>query len=164
GAAVPCGKGELTLNVEVSTSGEAGPYRQMGTTEARCVEKGNGDIAVVLDLSGSESGFLPLLQQTARTFVDNGLANGRRAFLTRVSTDSRLVQELTDDAALLHAAIDRLSIGGNTALYDGIRIGNESLGGKVERTGDTRFNSASDFCDSSRKHGLVVLTDGRENS
>src|SRR5258707_1211637 len=66
----------------------------------------------------------------ASLLLDSVLAAGGRASLVRVSTNSSIQTPLTTDGAALHQALDSLHIShGWTSLWDGIRLGNQTLGG-----------------------------------
>lgn len=164
GRAIPCNEGHLQVSVGVSTSPE-GPFEELpaDSYEIRCTSDESADIALVVDNSGSEQGYLPWLQEAAHVMADELLARGGRASLVRVSTDSALHQPLTSDEAALRDTIDALFIAnGWTALYDGIRMGNEALGDAVAaRTADP---APDDLCSADRKLGIVAFTDGRENN
>lgn len=162
GAAVPCGTGDLTVQVEVSDSSASGPWTTLTETgvDIRCRDAGGGDLAVVVDNSGSEDGFLEHLQAGARNMLDGVVGAGGRSSLVRVSTNSSIVQPLTDDAAALDAAVDTLHIGnGWTALWDGVRIGNETLGAAAADT-----DGLDSFCDAAGRLGVVTFTDGVDNN
>ena len=168
GAAVPCGMGSIELDVSVSSDGEDGEYVQLPSSSVTpiCVGPGYGDFALVADNSGSENGFIDELKEAAREMVDRLVSAGGRASLTRVSTNAKIVQELTDSQAALNEAIDSLFIkNGWTALYDGIRMGNETLGqAKIDDAEGDTYANGDVFCSASRKLGIVVFTDGQENN
>jgi hypothetical protein len=162
GDVVPCGEGTLTVDVAVSTVGEAGPWTPVdGASVTRvCTDEPTGDVALVVDNSGSEDGFLDPLREGATDLVDDVLAAGGRASLARVSTNVDVLAPLTDDGAALDAALAELHIAnGWTALWDGVRVGNESLGGVGEVAPDLES-----FCASPGRLGVVVFTDGQDNN
>ena len=163
GEAIPCGVGELDVTVDVRRpDGDWQPLAS-GDLHVSCTGPGHGDVAVVMDNSGSELGHLDLLKQGARAIADGVLPQGGRASLVRASTQSEVLQPLTDDAAAVDTAIDELFItNGWTALWDGVRMGNETLGAAAAPAGG--FSDLADFCDASRKLGIVVFTDGQDNN
>jgi hypothetical protein len=171
GRAIPCGQGTMNVGVSVSFQGPDRGFVALpaAQTQMTCAATGAGDFALVSDNSGSEEGYLPHLQTAARLFVDKIVPPGGRASLTRVSTVSSVTQELSGDQTVLHTAVDNLYVkNGWTALFDGIRMGNETLGGAridAEAAGNgTRFANRAAFCTAARKLGIVVFTDGRENN
>ena len=168
GKAVPCSTGTLDVGASVSFQGPDRGFTALPSTQMQvaCTGNGLGDFALVVDNSGSENGYLPDLKAATHLMVDKLLPAGGRASLTRVSTTSQPVHELSADAAALHAATETLAIGtGWTALFDGIRVGNETLGGAMIAEMDAeRFTSRDAFCSASRKLGIVAFTDGQENN
>jgi hypothetical protein len=162
GQAVSCKEGRVKVKVETAFDGEAfAPLA--GATQVRCRDE--GDYALVVDNSGSEAAFLPDLKEAAARVIDSiTAAEGGRASMVRVSTKSTVVAPLTHDAPALHAAVDSLFVNhGWTALWDGIRIGNETLGGAVLPS-QARFADLGAFCDAAKSRGVIVFTDGRENN
>jgi VWFA-related protein len=82
------------------------------------------DVPLVLGLlvDTSES-MWPLMidtRQTASRFVLETVRDGDRAFLVEFDNQPRLVQETTDDVALLLRRFRELEAGGATALYDAV--------------------------------------------
>jgi hypothetical protein len=160
--AIPCGHG--TLEVSMTASQNGGPPVPIDTSNivVQCA-KGTADVAIVVDNSGSEQGKVPTLKAGAQYMVDSILNGGGRASLTRVSTNSAIKQGLTDEASSLGAAVDDQYVNdGWTSIWDGIRMGNETLGGQIEP-----LHVKSDvkrFCESSRKRGVVAFTDGFDNN
>lgn len=166
--AIPCGEGELELAAEYSTSGADGPYVALpdDALQIRCGALEGGDFALVVDNSGSEEGFLQALRQAATLIINRILPAGGRASLVRVSTNADVVTPLTDERSELEAGLHELHVSnGWTALYDGIRMGNETLGGASIGWYDVeRYDDASAFCSASHKLGIIAITDGRENN
>jgi alpha-tubulin suppressor-like RCC1 family protein len=93
--------------------------------------------------------------------VEKVLAADGRGSLTRVSTNASILVPMTEDAGLLRSAIDSelFVANGWTSLYDGVRMGNETIQGSAFRLTDV-----VDGCAEARKAGVVVFTDGRENN
>ncbi len=169
GEPIACEDGTLEVAVDVSTSGPDGPWDvQAGAVQVRCAGGPSGDLAVVLDNSGSTSDVVATLRGASALLVDRVIDAGGRASLVRVSTNAAVLHPLTDDSAALTAAIvDGLRDGSNgwTALWDGIRMGNETFGGVVvTREGAVVWDDLDAFCDASDRLGIVVFTDGYENN
>lgn len=165
-AVLGCGESSLELELAYSREGEEGPFVDLPSAALqRSCGAAAGDFALVVDNSGSEDGFLPELTISARNVMDRVLADGGRASLVRVSTDARVLSELTDDRRGLGAALDGMFVNdGWTALYDGIRMANETLGRAAQAQAGTRYPDAASFCTASAKLGVVAITDGRENN
>jgi hypothetical protein len=164
GQAISCNEGHLQVSVGVSDTAD-GPFEELpaGSYQIQCTASEGADVALVVDNSGSEQGYLPWLQEAAHVMADAVFARGGRASVVRVSTESAIELALTEDEDRVRDTIDDLFINnGWTALYDGVRMGNESLGaGAAARTapGDT-----SEFCSADRKLAIVTFTDGGENN
>ncbi|MCS3702712.1 VWA domain-containing protein [Salinibacter ruber] len=104
---------------------------------------GNVSSSLVLDRSGSMGGRkLGNAKEAAKTFVDQ-LTVGDQASVISFSFGVSVDQPFTPDAEALKSAIDGLSAGGGTALYDGIIRGIEEI--------ELEANSPA----------VLVLTDGR---
>lgn len=164
--ALRCEEGQVNVAVSVSQSPD-GPFEPAPDIEVdvRCTSSEGADMAIVVDNSGSEQGYLPWLQEAAHLMVDAIIPREGRASLVRVSTDSAIWNQLTDDAGTLRTQIDELYIrNGWTALFDGIRMGNETLGAVVGQDAVAQNADMDDFCSADRKLGIVVFTDGRENN
>lgn len=163
--AVPCGHGALDVTMRASQASGSGPATPIDASNVvvRCAS-GAADVAIVVDNSGSEQGKLDQLKAGARYLIDSVLSAGGRASLVRVSTNSSIVQGLTSDASALAAAVDNLHVSnGWTSLWDGIRMGNETLGGEVEAQ-PVSVGDVHHFCEASRKLAVVAFTDGRDNN
>lgn len=118
------------------------------------------DVALVADNSGSESGRLAEMQTASLAFLEQVLGRGGadRVGLVRVSTQATTLSELTDDATSLQAAVDGLFVAnGWTALWDGVRLGNELLE-------DGATDQADQVCANQSLRSIVVFTDGADNN
>lgn len=163
--AVSCGDGSLRVSISASQSGSQGPWMRIDSANivAQCAS-GAADVAIVVDNSGSEQRKIDELKTGSKQLFESVLAAGGRASLVRVSTQSEVLQPLTDSPALLTAAADKLHVSnGWTALWDGIRMGNETLGGDVE-SAPISVGDVHHFCTASRKLAVVAFTDGRDNN
>ncbi len=121
------------------------------------------EVALVADNSGSEEGYLDPMQAGVDAFGEAVLGRGLgdRVGLVRVTTQSEVVLPLTDDLDTWSAAVDGLFIGnGWTALWDGVRLGNEVLDAGATATA----GAGLEVCLSQARRSVVVFTDGQENN
>lgn len=164
GRAIPCADAEL--EVQVSIAFGEGPFFPVEAeqTQIRCGMKVPHDIALVLDNSGSQSTVVDKTAAGARAFARDVLRVGGRVSVVRVSTDSRILVPLSDDIGAIETAIDGMSATrGWTALYDGVRMGNETLGAALN--GQTQaMEDVGSFCGEQRAFGVVVFTNGDDNN
>lgn len=166
GKPLACDQGALSVEAAFSLDGPDGPFVDL-PAESVHVSCGDaaGDFALVVDNSGSEEGWLPQLKHAARDVVHRVLDLGGRASLVRVSTEARVTQALTGDRPTLEHALNDLYVSnGWTALYDGVRMANETLGSGAQAAAPTAYDDADVFCRASAKLGIVAITDGRENN
>lgn len=162
-----CEDGELKVEVAYSISGETGPFTAVEEEEVsiRCGLETAGDFALVVDNSGSEEGFLAELKHSARDVIHRLLPLGGRASLVRVSTEASVISEVTADRSDLEHGLNGMRVSnGWTALYDGIRMGNETLGRAAMAAHTNVFSERNAFCATSQKLGIVAITDGGENN
>ena len=165
-ALISCRYANLDLSLSYSVEGEDGPYIPIGTAEdLGCQAVKAGDFSLVLDNSGSEEEWIDEIRGASGTIVDRLLLRGGRASLVRVSTEASVLSELTDDEVALGAALDSMHVNnGWTALYDGIRLANETLADGAQTNVDVTYPNAQAFCEQTRRLGVVAVTDGRENN
>ena len=165
---VACGDGQVQVTMEVSRNGEDGPWVpiEQESIVTRCVSSGRGDLALVMDNSGSELGSLAELKSGANRVLDQILGAEGRASLVRVSTEAQVKSPLTDDRKALGDAVDGMFVAnGWTALWDGLRMGNETLGkGRLANGEIDTFTDKDGFCAAAQKSGIVVFTDAQENN
>ncbi len=164
GAPVTCDGGSLDVTMRASQLGTAGPFTPIPARNivVQCAS-GAADVAIVVDNSGSEAGHLPRLQAATKALVASVTEAGGRASLVRVSTNNEVMAPLTADREVLESAIDELYVAnGWTALWDGVRVGNETLGG--EAIVPTPASDVRTFCSASRKVAIVAFTDGQDNN
>lgn|GEM_PF-2374443 len=167
GNARPCSDGQLSVSVEVSEDGgESFTVVDSSSVTLQCTPAGQGDLALVVDNSGSQFRSLEMLREAAHNVAGKVLPAGGRVSVTRVSTQSRTLQPLTDDASAVGDAIDSMFVNdGWTALYDGIRMANETLGGELRPVDEGQvYDGAQSFCTASRRLGIVAFTDGQDNN
>lgn len=165
GAALPCEP--RNLEVKVTATVEAtGESLELPDSSLR-VECSNraADVAIVVDNSGSEKGQVPLQQSAIAELAGPVLEAGGRVSIVRVSTNATLLSELTSQTEDVEAASDSLFVSnGWTALYDGIRMANDSLVRGNEGGASDAFANARSFCSASRKRAIAVVTDGADNN
>jgi len=107
------------------------------------------ETVLTIDLSGSMSGHIVDAKAAAHIYIDQLNGSDRMAIATYEDPgDELLVQNLTNDTVLLHAAIDSLVTGGNTTHCAGIDIAQAELGN------NSRINTS---------RMIVFLSDGATN-
>lgn len=149
------------LEIEVHTRGDGGDWQS-----AAVLERGAADrleLALVADNSGSEQGYLEPMQAALLAFGEAALAAGEggRIGLVRVSTESEILLGLSSDLGEWEAATGEMYISnGWTALWDGVRLGNELLDEGVEISS----GAGLEVCLAQPRRSIVVFTDGEENN
>jgi tight adherence protein B len=113
------------------------------TTAVPLGEQQSLGIALVIDTSGSmkDGALIERVLEAAHSFVDGKSASDQVAIVT-FDRQARLVQDFTTNKDVLDTAIDKIALGSDTALYDGI------------------VRAAALFADSSLQPNLVVFSDG----
>ncbi|TXD37300.1 VWA domain-containing protein [Lujinxingia vulgaris] len=166
GQPVGCSESDPEVAIELSFEGPDSGFEAVDTsTIAACGQTGAADVVLVVDNSGSQESVLQRTEESARSFAAQVLAAGGRVGIVRVSTHSRVLTELTDDQAIIDAAIDQLFVeNGWTSLYDGIRMGNEVLGRALGTAAAEAHEDLDDFCQARRPFAVVAFTDGRDNN
>lgn len=162
---IPCDDGALDVTVSVTGEGVGGHFTELPPQSwiLSCDDGRTGDLSLVVDNSGSEDGFLPWLRDAAGTMAHEIIDRGGRVSLTRVSTRAETSQPLTASREQIDQALgDMFITNGWTALWDGIRLGNEALGGTDGPSG-TR-TAIESFCFAQRPLGVVAFTDGADNN
>jgi Ca-activated chloride channel family protein len=108
-------------------------------------------LGLLVDTSGSVRGRFDFEQDAAATFLQNTVRpNFDKAFVVGFNGHSQMMQDFTDNAALLAAAVHRLQDGGGTALYDAIyRACHDHL--------------IKDHEDHPSRRAIVVVSDGEDN-
>jgi Mg-chelatase subunit ChlD len=148
-----------TVTVETRTA-DGGSWADARTVEVDWAGPSSLDVALVADNSGSESGHLDDIQTASLAFLEQVLGRGGadRVGLVRVSTQATILSDLTDDATSLQSAVDGLYVAnGWTALWDGVRVGNEVLE-------DGATEQADQVCANQSLRSIVVFTDGADNN
>jgi tight adherence protein B len=90
-------------------------------------------IVLVIDVSGSmqAAGRLDRAKDAARNFVERKLPNDQIALVT-FANEPRVAVNFTADVAPLVAAIDGLRPAGETALWDGVRVGSNLFADRAD--------------------------------
>jgi VWFA-related protein len=108
-------------------------------------------IGLLIDTSGSVKGRFQFEQEAAVGFLEHTIrARYDDAFVMGFSSRSHVVQDFTDNVALLQTGIQHLEDGGGTALYDAI------YNACKERL-------LNDDSDRPVRRALVVVSDGEDN-
>jgi VWFA-related protein len=109
------------------------------------------ELGLLIDTSGSVRGRFDFEQEAAVSFLQNTVRpNFDKAFVVGFNGHSQIVQDFTDNATLLSAAVHNLHDGGGTALYDAIyRACHEKL--------------IKDHEDRPSRRAIVVVSDGEDN-
>jgi VWFA-related protein len=109
------------------------------------------ELGLLIDTSGSVRGRFDFEQEAAVSFLQNTVRpNFDKAFVVGFNGHSQMMQDFTDNPALLSAAVHRLQDGGGTALYDAIyRACKEKL--------------IKDHEDHPSRRAIVVVSDGEDN-
>ncbi|MGA8491723.1 MAG: VWA domain-containing protein [Terriglobales bacterium] len=109
------------------------------------------ELGLLIDTSGSVRGRFDFEQDAAVTFLRNTVRpNFDKAFVVGFNGQSKMMQNFTDNAALLSAAVHGLQDGGGTALYDAIyRACHDNL--------------IKDREDHPSRRAIVVVSDGEDN-
>ena len=166
GESVACADGELKVDVQATVKGTGASYAVPAADLALRCAGHSSDVAIVVDNSGSENGSLSLIQDASETLAHSVMDAGGRVSLTRVSTNASVQAELGRDREKFDAALADLSVAnGWTALYDGVRMANETLGGGQRRDPrKDRYPDAAAFCEATEKLAIVAVTDGGDNN
>ncbi len=109
------------------------------------------ELGLLIDTSGSVRGRFDFEQEAAVSFLQNTVRpNFDKAFVIGFNGHSQMMQDFTDNAALLSAAVHRMQDGGGTALYDAIyRACHDHL--------------IKDHEDHPSRRAIVVVSDGEDN-
>jgi YVTN family beta-propeller protein len=114
-------------------------------------------VALVVDNSGSEQYFLDDLKRGLQDFLGLMDPTVDMASLIRVSTESDTLHTLSSDTVSLGNEVGGLWVSaGWTALFDGIRLGNESLA--------DGYDSRQGLGEPDKNRAVVVFTDGKDNN
>jgi Ca-activated chloride channel homolog len=108
-------------------------------------------LGLLIDTSGSVRGRFDFEEEAADSFLQKTVRpNFDKAFVVGFNGRSQMMQDFTDNGALLSAAVHRLQDGGGTALYDAIyRACHDNL--------------IKDHEDRPSRRAIVVVSDGEDN-
>jgi len=166
GPAIDCTEGTLSVDVELRKANGKG-FEKVSTqqVQVRCEGSVGPDIALVVDNSGSESGTLAEVREASSRLIDHVQAAHGRVSLVRVSTQPSVLEPLTADAEQARAALSELHVSnGWTALYDGVRVGNETLGDALLGEQQQAPADQAEFCGLDPQRAILLFTDGHENN
>jgi Mg-chelatase subunit ChlD len=166
GRAIDCTEGTLSVDVEMKKPNRKG-FEQVSTQQihVRCEGSTGPDIALVVDNSGSESGTLAEVREAAARLIERVEGVHGRVSLVRVSTQPSVIAPLTNDVDQMRAALGELHVSnGWTALYDGIRMGNETLGDSLLGEQQQAPTDQAEFCGLDPQRAILLFTDGQENN
>jgi Ca-activated chloride channel family protein len=105
------------------------------------------NIAVLIDSSGSVRYKLHFERQAATKFFYSAVRQGKdKVFIMSFDTAARLLQDYTDDPALLSQSVGKVIPGGSTSLYDAV------------------FHAAGKLAGQKGRRVIIVLSDGLDNS
>jgi hypothetical protein len=125
------------------------------------------DVMLVADNSGSAADEITEVQDAIRQFAHVILtrAHDDRMGMIRVSTVATVLQDPTPLEAPIEAAIDGMFVSnGWTALWDGVRLGNERLAAsRIDASGENAPVGGG-ACYVGTVPSLVVYTDGHDNN
>jgi VWFA-related protein len=109
------------------------------------------ELGLLIDTSGSVRGRFDFEQEAAVSFLQNTVRpNFDKAFVVGFNGHSQMMQDFTDNPALLASAVHRLQDGGGTALYDAIyRACHDHL--------------IKDREDRPSRRAIVIVSDGEDN-
>lgn len=166
GPAIDCTEGTLTVDVEMrKPNGKSFDKVSTEHVQVRCEGSVGPDIALVVDNSGSEAGTLAEVREASSRLIEHVQAAHGRVSLVRVSTQPRVIEPLTKDADRARAALGELHVSnGWTALYDGIRMGNETLGDAMLGQPQQVPADQAEFCGLDPQRAILLFTDGHENN
>lgn len=149
------------LRVQVETRTPGGPWRAASNLVVQHAGRPALDVMLVADNSGSMEAELDDIRDAMSGFADAliGRARGDRVGVVRVSTEAAVLANLTSDKALIDAATAGMYTNqGWTALWDGIRLANETL----ERR-SVEVNGAAS-CLLGALPMIITMTDGADNN
>lgn len=151
---------KTTNNVTVETRAGDGPWRP-----ASNVSLGNGppllDVMLVADNSGSTRDELSEVKDALHHMTQVILTRTPpdRVGLIRVSTVATVLAQPTTEASPIDTAIDGMFVtNGWTALWDGVRLGRDTLAATQTE------QSPTGECYPARAPSILVYTDGQENN
>jgi len=146
-------------SVSIEVDDGSGSFRRVDP-EIFDGERARLDVVLVLDNSSSLTNLEETIRDATRDFAYSilSLGSGSRVGLVRVSTESRVLTELTADRDEVDAGIAAMFISnGWTAFYDGVRMANEVLE-RGDRDADQNPCAVPVF------RAIVAFTSGDDNN
>lgn len=146
-------------SVSIEIDDGSGSFRKV-EPEVFDGERARLDVVLVLDNSSSLTNLEETIRDATRDFAYKVLSmgEGSRVGLVRVSTEARVLTELTADRDEVDAGIAAMFISnGWTAFYDGVRLANEVL----ERGSVTEVEEP---CAAPVFRAIVAFTSGDDNN
>lgn len=166
GEAIPCGEKDLKVSVRMSfDEGQSWTTISKSALRTVCADDIPPDLALTLDNSGSQRDALDQTRDGAKDLADGIVQLGGRMSAVRVSTTSNVESPLSADYEALDAAIDRMFVNdGWTALWDGLRMANETLGVELGHLDTPVYDDLQGFCEDHDRFGIVAFTNGLDNN
>lgn len=165
GEPVACSDATVDVDVRLSFDGSTWHDVDASSVTTACGDAATPQVGLVLDNSGSQVEALEATREGAEVLAEGIVDLGGRLSLTRVSTTSKVLAPLTRDLDTLGTGLDDLYVvNGWTALYDGIRMGNETLGETLGQIDPVVWDDVESFCSGHDRMGLVVFSNGLENN
>ncbi len=164
GAPVDLAGANPRLIVEASVDG--GAWEALEGVEADYVGPHRLDVMLIADNSGSEATALETMREAIGAFATSLLRRSAedRLGLVRVSTEARVLEELTSDETAFSAALTGLFVtNGWSALWDGVRLANETLA-VAPPVLDAAGGHGERFCADRTYRAIVAFTDGVDNN
>jgi VWFA-related protein len=120
------------------------------------------DVTLMMDASSSMMSALPLIRAAAAQFLDS-LRPGDRASIVRFSKAVEVLQPLTSDRASLELAIQKIALGGTTALHTAVYVALKQQADLSSSNG-AEPGGGQAAAQEIRHKALVVLTDGQDTA
>lgn len=165
GRPIPCEDMDVAVEVEVSYEGDAWTSVAAENLRVQCGDTSPRDVALVLDESGSQQDVVDQTMAGAGALADAILSQGGRVGVVSLASTVTVRSGLTSDGGEVHEAISELdATNGWTALYDGIRVGNEVLGSAITAEDEVEHDDLDSFCADHRSFSVVAYTNGDDNN
>jgi Ca-activated chloride channel homolog len=116
------------------------------------------DVILLLDASSSMSDKMDVVHDAARGFMKM-LRPGDRGAVVTFADSVSVVQELTDDAAAIEAAINSTKAKGSTSLYNAVYVALKQFGRTATDSGEVRRQAVAVLSDGEDTASLVSFED-----